>query len=928
MPKASTSTNKSAILEVRGASVNNLKNISVDIPLNSFVVVTGVSGSGKSSLVFGAIGAEAERRYLTAFSGAARQALEATEKPNIEAIRHLPPVMSLSQSNVARSPRSTVGTLTDSLDYLRALYARFATVQCPDCHVPVTERSISDIVTEIMGRSAKEEMMVLGLSAEWVDQAPVRTLQTLREQGYQRIVVAGRVIHISQYTKGTIEGVIIDYIIPNGKQVDKERVYDSVRTALAMGSGIFYLQTVATPAKREEKRIGFFCSSCHREFQPITPKYFSFNHPLGSCTRCKGLGKEYVCDESKVVPNPKLSLAEGAIRPWRKLHLERSTQHGSMEYVRQWCLTHKLDLRTPWAKLPKKLKEQFLNGTDDFEGVYKIVLTRYYESTAERERSDLEECLVQSVCSVCQGSRLGDIARSATWQGIALPALLDMDFTTLQSTLEGLLKKVSSNEQLLVKEVLLRLKSSIRLGLPYLSLSRSAPTLSGGELRRLRLATETVAGLYGVLYLLDEPSTGLHSRDTENLLKTLVELQAQGNSVIVVEHDEMIMQAADYLVDIGPGAGVDGGEVLFAGDQKALKKSKTVTTKHINKVEQVAMIPKVYPKVGKAIALTGVTEKNLKDIDVKFPLGQMIAVTGVSGSGKSTLIYDVLTAALRQKLHRYEGEVGEYKKITGLEQVNKVIAVDQDPIGRSARSTVATYTGVHDFIREVFASVPEAVKASVTPAEFSFNLRGGRCEECQGSGLQQIEMFLLADQSTPCPVCEGKRYRKETLKYLYRGKDISEVLALSISEARAFFWDHAALDNLLGVLEEVGLGYLKLAQTAPQLSGGEAQRVKLATELARKGNEKTVYILDEPTTGLHFEDIKRLLLVLRRLVDRGGTVIVVEHNMDIIASADYAIEIGPNAGHAGGEVVFAGTPKDLSKHKTAPTAPFLKPYFK
>lgn len=935
MPKEAQRKN---VISIQGARVNNLKNVDVSIPRNAFVVITGLSGSGKSSLAFDTLYAEANRRYVESLSSYARNFMDGFEKPEVDAIHNLSPAISIDQKSVSRSPRSTVGTMTEVYDYLRVLFAKYGVPHCPSCGKELHRKSPRAILEEILTLEDNTYLTFAASSAQFVGKSEHEVLKLIETWGYVRVLRGGSSETVEEALRspnlkeaGDGMRVVIDRLTLQADNADKERILDNIETAFHVGAGTFQLCINGTEEVREYNSE-YRCDDCQVHIGEFFPSHFSFNNPEGACGACAGLGKTLEFQESLVIPNRALTLEEGAIRPWSKMHTDRSTNHGPMFELRQAATRIGIDLSVPLKKLKKKEIEFILFGEGQesgFQGVIPLLEKKYQETKSEHLRKEIEQYMTQGLCQGCLGKRLKPLSLAVTVSGYSIDVLVEKSISELCALLpklgEGLLQAGYDTSLIkpILQEVNGRLASVEKVGLGYLSLSRGADTLSGGEAQRIRLAVQMKAGLSGIIYVLDEPSVGLHSRDTERLIAALQELQASNNSLVVVEHDVAIMKTADYIIDMGPGAGSLGGEVIYAGTPEKLLKSKLLTGQYLSGKKKISS-KKTPRKPGKKmVTIHGATEHNLKNIDVSFPLGLFIAVAGVSGSGKSSLVRDILVRALSQHFYHAKQNPGAHKKITGLEHIDKIISVNQDPIGRTPRSNAATYTGVFGPVRDLFAATPEAAKAKLSASYFSFNMRGGRCETCQGGGVKKVEMYLLPDVYMPCETCRGTRYNEKTLSIEYRGVNISQVLEMSVRDARTFFLDQPAIEEKLRVLEEVGLGYLILGQSATNLSGGEAQRIKLATELARKSTGKTLYVLDEPTIGLHFEDVRRLLEVLEALVEKGNTVVVVEHNTDVIGSADWVIELGPDGGSAGGELVFAGPPDKLKKEKKSLTAKYL-----
>ncbi|QQS16250.1 MAG: excinuclease ABC subunit UvrA [Candidatus Moraniibacteriota bacterium] len=952
------------MIEIRGARVNNLKGVDVDIPREKFVVITGVSGSGKSSLAFDTIHAEANRRYMESVSSYARHFMEALDRPDVDFISNLSPSISIDQKSITRSPRSTVGTLTEAYDYIRVLFAKAGSPHCPSCGKRLDRREAQDILREILDLPDGTRTMFLTKMEQTRKKTEKEALQILLQAGYARVRFHNQIMLISEAMPHASDmllsemDVVIDRITLNAKRPDVERVLDSIETAFKLGRGTLLVVVNGSEERRYSRE--YLCASCGTSIAEVTPHTFSFNNPEGACETCAGLGRKLELDPDLVLPNKKLSLLEGAIRPWSRTPCssasngceddddeaiegaghgngsgKRELGNGSFELLRAFAGRRHISLDAPVSKLKKSDLHEMLFGESSehcskkqlFSGVIPMLEKKYRETKSEHVRAGIEKFMSSSLCPSCKGKRLRSEALSVLFDGKSIDQFVDMPVDQLEAYFSDLLAKVylKKNDRViapLLQEATERLGAVRQVGLGYLELSRSAETLSGGEAQRIKLATQMKSELSGILYILDEPSIGLHNRDTERLIDTLRALQGQDNSLVVVEHDPAIMRAADWVVDMGPGAGREGGEVLFSGTPEALWKSKTETGAYLSGRRRVSS-KKSFRKFKKTLSVIGATEHNLKNVDAHIPLETFVAVSGVSGSGKSTLITDILGRALLREFHGARASIGKHRAIRGMEYIDKAIVVNQEAIGRTPRSNAVTYTGAWTPIRDLFAATAEAEKAGFSASHFSFNMRGGRCEVCQGSGMRKIEMYLLPDMYVPCETCGGTRYNERTLAIEYRGMNVSEVLDMTVSEARAFFFDQPAVEEKLRALDEVGLGYLVLGQSATNLSGGEAQRIKLATELARKSTGKTLYILDEPTIGLHFEDIRRLLIILDALVDKGNTVLVIEHNSEVLSHADWVIDLGPEGGFAGGEIVFAGTPVDLKKCKRSLTGRYL-----
>ncbi len=936
-------------LVVRGAREHNLKNVSIDLPRNALVVFTGLSGSGKSSLAFDTIFAEGQRRYVESLSAYARQFLGQMDKPDVDFIEGLSPAVSIDQKSTNRNPRSTVGTITEVYDYLRLLFARAGRPHCPKCGKAIAKQTPQNIVDQILAMEEGTKFLILApviraRKGEFLD-----LFKDFTTQGFSRVRVDGTVYAIAdvpklkKQEKHTIE-VVVDRMTVNPES--KTRLTDSIETALRLANGLVILDFVDLKAGSADKERTYSehmaCHDCELSFEELEPRSFSFNSPFGACPECSGIGTKLEVDEELVIPDDELSISDGAIAPW--------AGGQSSEYFQRLLEglagELKFSLTNPWKKLPVKAKEAILHGWDyevhvkyknrygrvrnystGFEGVVSFIERRHSETDSDFSRDKYEAYMRETPCPVCKGTRLKPEVLAVTIGDKSIAAICELSIADCAQ----FLKKISLNARekqiadRVLKEVHARLGFLLDVGLDYLSLDRPAGTLSGGEAQRIRLATQIGSGLVGVLYVLDEPSIGLHQRDNRKLIETLTRLRDLGNTLIVVEHDEDTIRTADWIVDIGPGAGEHGGHVVSSGDYAALISAKdSITGAYLSgrmKIETPKVRRPSDPK--RVITVKGAKENNLQSIDVTFPLGNFVAVSGVSGSGKSTLVNDILYSVLANKLNGARIVPGRHRTITGLEHLDKVVHVDQSPIGRTPRSNPATYTGVFDKVRALFAETTEAKIRGYQQGRFSFNVKGGRCENCAGDGTITIEMNFLPDVYVPCEVCHGARYNRETLEVHYKGKTIAEVLDMSIEEAHTFFESVPAIARYLKTLNDVGLGYVRLGQSAPTLSGGEAQRVKLATELQRRSTGRTIYVLDEPTTGLHFEDVRKLLIVLNRLVDTGNTVIVIEHNLDVIKSADWVIDLGPEGGAGGGLVIAEGTPEQVAKNKKSYTATFL-----
>ncbi|HHW03353.1 MAG TPA: excinuclease ABC subunit UvrA [Thermoanaerobacterales bacterium] len=928
---------------VKGAREHNLKNIDVEIPRDRLVVITGLSGSGKSTLAFDTIYAEGQRRYVESLSAYARQFLGQMDKPDVDYIEGLSPAISIDQKTTSKNPRSTVGTVTEIYDYLRLLFARIGKPHCPRCGREITQQTIDQMVDAVMELPAGTRIQVMAPVVRGRKGEYQKLFDQIKKSGFVRIRVdgeikeAGEEIKLDKYKKHNIE-IVVDRIVL--KPGIESRLADSIETALAQAEGLVIIDVIDDQEMLFSQN--FACADCGVSLEELTPRMFSFNSPYGACPVCSGLGINMEIDPDLVIPDRSKSISEGAVEPWN------SSPDGYYYQMLKAVLNHYgYDVDTPIKDMPPEVVDVLLYGSREpiefyyesrfgdntrhfrgyFEGVVNNLKRRYQETGSEWSREEIEDYMSTKPCPACKGARLKPESLAVTVGGKSIAEVTALSIREAMSFFENL--PLTRREEMIAHQVLKEIKNRLQflvdVGLDYLTLDRSSGTLSGGESQRIRLATQIGSRLVGVLYILDEPSIGLHQRDNERLLKTLKELRDLGNTVLVVEHDEDTMRAADYIIDIGPGAGEHGGRVVAAGPLSAIVECDTSITGQYLSGKKRIPVPAIRRKPGdKWLELKGCREHNLKNINVRFPLGLFICVTGVSGSGKSTLINEILYKALKYKLYNSRSNPGDFDEILGVEHVEKVIDIDQSPIGRTPRSNPATYTNVFNDIREVFAMTPEARMRGYKPGRFSFNVKGGRCEACKGDGIIKIEMHFLADIYVPCEVCKGKRYNRETLEVKYKGKNISEVLDMTVEEALEFFQNIPKIKRKLETLKDVGLGYIKLGQSSTTLSGGEAQRVKLATELSRKSNGGTVYILDEPTTGLHPADIQNLLNVLHRLVEGGSTVIVIEHNLDVIKTADYIIDLGPEGGDRGGEVVATGTPEEVAENHDSYTGQFLK----
>ncbi len=927
---------------IKGAKENNLKNINVELPRDKFIVFTGVSGSGKTSLAFDTIYAEGQRRYVECLSSYARMFLGQMDKPDVESIEGLSPAISIDQKSTNRNPRSTVGTITEIYDYYRLLFARVGIPHCPKCGKPITTQTVDQITDKVLEYEERTKIQILAPMVKGAKGTHKKLLEDVKKEGFVRVRVDGELseleddIVLDKNKKHTIEVVIDRLIIKEGIQ---KRLVDSVETALELSGGMVLIDVMG----REELLMStkFACTDCGIGFGEISPRMFSFNNPVGACKTCNGLGVNREIDVDLVIPDYSKTISERAIAPFGAE--EDGYYYQMFAAVAKY---HGFDISKPLSEAPKEFIDEILYGTNgrevtvnfiskfqgpreykrEFEGVVNNLQRRYNETRSPEMREWIEEYMYESSCPECHGARLNPISLAVKidnkniYQVSQLSVIKSIKFFD-ELKLSPMHKIIGSQ---IIKEIKDRLQFLSDVGLTYLTLDRNAGTLSGGESQRIRLATQIGSSLVGVLYVLDEPSIGLHQRDNSMLIKTLRNLTGLGNTLIVVEHDEETMENADYILDIGPGAGVHGGEIVGFGTFEEIKNNpNSITGQYLSGKKKIE-VPEVRRKPEKFIEIKGARENNLKNLDVKIPLGVMCCVTGVSGSGKSSLINEILSKGLHQKLFRNTDRPGKFDEMLGIENVDKIITIDQSPIGRTPRSNPATYTGVFDYIRDVFAMTLEAKERGYKKGRFSFNIKGGRCEACHGDGILKIEMHFLPDVYVPCDICKGKRYNRETLEVKYKGKNISDVLDMTIDEALEFFENIPKIENKIKTLQDVGLGYLKLGQPSPELSGGEAQRIKLAYELSKRGTGKTVYVLDEPTTGLHIADIHMLTDVLDRLVEAGNSVIVIEHNLDVIKTADYILDLGPEGGDGGGTIVAEGTPEEIAKVKKSYTGQYLK----
>ena len=933
-------------IKIRGANEHNLKNVDVDIPRDKLVVLTGLSGSGKSSLAFDTIYAEGQRRYMESLSSYARQFLGQMEKPDVESIEGLSPAISIDQKSTNRNPRSTVGTVTEIYDYFRLLYARAGIPHCPKCGREIKKQTVDQMVEQVMAFPERTKIQLLAPVVRGRKGTHVKLLERARKSGYVRVRIDGNMYELSEEIKldknikHNIEIVVDRLVVKEGIE---QRLTDSIENVLNLAEGLMTVDVIGgEPVQFSES---FSCPDCGISIEEIEPRSFSFNNPFGACPECFGLGYKMEFDEDLMIPDKRLSISEGAITVmgWRSCTDKKSFTYAILDALSK---EYGFSLDTPFEDYPKEVHDVLIHGTNGkevkvyykgqrgegvydvaFEGLIRNVERRYRETSSETMKAEYEEFMNITPCSACKGQRLKPGALAVTVGDKNISELTGMSIEKLQTFLKEL---KLSNQQLLIggqilKEINSRIQFLMDVGLNYLTLGRSTGTLSGGEAQRIRLATQIGSGLVGVAYILDEPSIGLHQRDNDKLLGTLKHLRDLGNSVIVVEHDEDTMREADFIVDIGPGAGEHGGEVVATGNaEEIMQNENSVTGAYLSGRIRIP-VPEVRRKPTGWLKVLGAQENNLKNIDVKFPLGVMTCVTGVSGSGKSSLVNQILYKRLARDLNRARTIPGRHKGIEGLEQLDKVINIDQSPIGRTPRSNPATYTGVFDLIRDLFAATPDAKARGYKKGRFSFNVKGGRCEACSGDGIIKIEMHFLPDVYVPCEVCKGRRYNRETLEVKYKGKNIYDVLDMTVEEAMHFFENVPSIHRKMETLYDVGLSYIRLGQPSTTLSGGEAQRIKLATELSKRSTGKTIYILDEPTTGLHFADVHKLTEILHRLTEDGNTVIVIEHNLDVIKTADYIIDIGPEGGDKGGTVIAEGTPEEVAESPVSYTGKYIKP---
>ena len=925
--------------------MHNLKNIDLDIPKNKLVVITGLSGSGKSSLAFDTLYAEGQRRYVESLSAYARQFLGVMDKPDVDKIEGISPAISIDQRKSTHNPRSTVGTITEIYDYLRLLYARVGKPHCPNCGKLISRQTVDQIVDQVLKLPKSSEITILGPVIKNKKGEHHGVLEEINRGGFVRVRIDSTIFPVEEslekpmdkQKKHDIE-VVVDRLVLD-KDLDRSRLVDSLEIALRLGKGIVIVNKKNAKKVNDEKENDltfsehFACEDCGISLPELEPRLFSFNNPYGACSECTGLGEKLEVDPELVIPNKRLTIAEGAIWPWSRASHKVGRQGYYYSILSGLASKYNFSLDEEVKDLPKKVIDIILNGDGEFQGVIPNLERRYHETDSDWTRAEIEQYMVIKICPKCHGKRLKPEVLAVTVGDLSIDKIVDLSVDKVKDFFVNLPEKLGAAESKvshpILKEIVDRTQFLNDVGLAYLTLARKSGTLAGGEEQRIRLATQIGSKLSGVLYILDEPSIGLHARDQHKLIDTLVKLKELGNTVVVVEHDPQTMEASDWIVDIGPGAGKHGGKVVFEGTYKEILKAHTLTGDYLSGRKTVDIEGKKKKKIEKDesqkyLEIKGAEEHNLKNINVKIPLEKFVCVTGVSGSGKSSLVNDILAKTLLKKFYRAKDEPGKHKEILGVENVNKVVLVDQSPIGRTPRSNPATYTGAFSHIRDIFVKTKEARVRGYSAGRFSFNVKGGRCEACEGQGQKKVEMYFLPDIYVECEECHGKRYSKEVLEVTYKDKNIAEVLEMTVEDAMEFFKNIPGLYEKMKTLKEVGLSYVELGQSATSLSGGEAQRVKLATELSRKGTGKTLYILDEPTTGLHFDDIKKLISVLGGLVDKGNTVLVIEHNIDLIRNADWIIDLGPEGGSGGGQIVGEGTPADIAKIKKSYTGKYLK----
>lgn len=946
---------KNDYIKIQGAKVHNLKNLTVNIPRNKFVVVTGVSGSGKSSLVFDTLYAEGQRRYVESLSPYVRQFLGVMDKPNVDKIEGISPAISIDQRKSAQNPRSTVGTITEIYDYLRLLFASIGKPHCPNCGKPIVRQTIEQIIEQVLKIAKKPnkgfshtEIMILGPVIRNKKGEHQGVIEEIKRAGFVRARVDKIVYRLEEIPlpldkkkKHNIE-VVVDRLFL-GKKIDRSRLADSIETGLKLGKGL----VVVNRENKEDFLFSehFACEECGISLPELEPRLFSFNSPYGACPECTGLGEKLEVDPKLVIPNKNLTIAQGAIIPWMRASHKVGRQGYFYYQLSTLAERYNFSLDQEVKELSPKIINIILYGDGNFEGVIPNLERRYRETDSDWTRQEIEQYMIIKKCEKCLGKRLKPEVLAVKVADYSIDKIVDLSvkeakdfFSSLVSGKNQLSESDFKVSSLIIKEIINRLQFLIDVGLHYLTLSRKTSTLAGGENQRIRLATQIGSQLTGVLYILDEPSVGLHARDQGRLIETLKKLRDLGNTVVVVEHDPQTIRAADWVIDIGPGAGKHGGKLVFEGTPKMLLKANTLTGEYLSGRKTVEVVRKIpnskfqipnkfqisNSKIQNYLTIKGAKENNLKNIDVKIPLGKFVCITGVSGSGKSSLVVDILAKALLQRFYRAKEEPGDHKDILGIENLNKVVVVDQSPIGRTPRSNPATYIGAFTYIREVFAKTKEAKIKGYGPGRFSFNVKGGRCEACEGQGQNKVEMYFLPDIYVECEECKGKRYNREVLEVKYNGKNIAEILEMTVEKALKFFKNIPAIVQKLKTLNEVGLSYIELGQPAPSLSGGEAQRIKLAAELSKKATGRTLYILDEPTTGLHFDDVKKLVMVLKNLVEKGNTVVVIEHQLDFIKNSDYVIDLGPEGGDKGGYIVAEGSPEEIAKNKKSWTGRYLK----
>jgi len=935
---------------IKGAKENNLKNVELEMPRDKFIVLTGVSGSGKSSLAFDTIFAEGQRRYMESLSSYARQFLGQMEKPNVEFIEGLSPAISIDQKTTNHNPRSTVGTVTEIYDYLRLLYARVGIPHCPKCGKEIRRQTIDEIVEQLMKLPERTKLQLLAPVVRNRKGEHTKLIEDAKKNGYARIRIDSEIYELSEEIKveknkkHNIE-IVVDRLVIN--ESVHARLAGSAELAMSLSGGLLMVDVDSKEVLSFSQ--SFSCPDCNVNLDEIEPRLFSFNNPMGACSECTGLGVQMKFDPELIIPNTKLSLFQGAIvaSGWNSISSEKSMTHNIIQALAK---RYKFDINMPYEELPDDIRNIILNGTNDdeklnvkymsdgqeksynynFEGIIGNLTRRYRETVSEVARQEFEDCMTNTKCPACKGKRLKPEVLGVTVGDKDISEVTNMTVIDIKKFFENI---ILNDTQTLISEQILREINArttflMDVGLDYLTLSRATSTLSGGESQRIRLATQIGSGLVGVVYILDEPSIGLHQRDNDKLLKTLNRLKELGNTLIVVEHDTDTMMASDFIVDVGPLAGAHGGEIVFAGSVEDLLDCKnSVTGDYLSGRRKIEIPKKRRPITGDSIVIKGASENNLKNINASIPIGVLTCVTGVSGSGKSSLVNQILYKRLARELNRAKIKAGKHKDMLGIEKLDKIINIDQSPIGRTPRSNPATYTGVFDIIRDIFSQTPEAKVRGYQKGRFSFNVKGGRCEACSGDGIIKIEMHFLPDIYVPCEVCHGKRYNRETLEVKYKGQTISDVLNMTVEEALVFFENFPRLKDKLQILCDVGISYIKLGQASTTLSGGEAQRVKLATELSKRNTGKTIYVLDEPTTGLHTYDVHKLVDILSRLTEGGNTVVVIEHNLDVIKTADYVIDIGPEGGSGGGIIVAEGTPEEVAKNKNSYTGKYLSRIF-